>query len=165
MGILEVLENLQEYSEDEVAARLDSRFVHAVSEAVSLLIGQGEEIADLQNALEGKIPTVRFLACYVDLKTKVPKMVVQIGEEKYTLVAPAVSAIPVDYAWESGKNPPEKWKDEDGDAINYLVVTAANGEIDIGNWVEPIGSWFVLGLPCTVTHWMPLPHLPMGETE
>lgn len=79
---------------------------------------------------------------------------------KEILPAPAVDAIPMDYAWISGKNPPKEWKDQNGYAINFLVVTAANGLIDIGNWVEPMGMWFCWGLPCTVTHWMPLPAVP-----
>lgn len=51
MTILEIIETLQNYSEDFIAYKLDSRFANAVTEAVSLLISQGEQIADLENKL------------------------------------------------------------------------------------------------------------------
>ena len=51
MEILKIVEVLQSYTEDAVAYKLDSRFACAVTEAVALLIGQGEQIADLENKL------------------------------------------------------------------------------------------------------------------
>lgn len=51
MTILKIIETLQIYSEDFIAYKLDGGFANAVTEAVSLLIGQGEQIADLQNEL------------------------------------------------------------------------------------------------------------------
>lgn len=51
MEILKVIETLESCSEDVVAYKLGATFADAVSEAVSLLIGQGEKIADLENAL------------------------------------------------------------------------------------------------------------------
>lgn len=165
MEILKVVEALQTYSEDAIAYKLDSQFANAVSEAVKLLIEQGEQIADLQNTMKDGIPEVRFLECSIDLKTRVPKMVVKIGQNKFSIPAPAVDAIPMEYAWIPGGKPPKEWKAENGDAINFLIVTAANRLIDIGNWVEPMGMWFCMGLPCTVTHWMPLPKMPKEVLE
>lgn len=52
MEILKIAEALQAYSEDTLAEKTDSYFAYAVSEAVSLLIGQGEKIADLENELK-----------------------------------------------------------------------------------------------------------------
>ena len=49
MDILKIVEALQSYSEDVVAYKLDSRFACAVTEAVELLVAQGEQIADLEN--------------------------------------------------------------------------------------------------------------------
>lgn len=51
MDILKIIQTLQTYSEDFVAYKLDGRFAHAVTEAVSLLIEQGERIADLEAKL------------------------------------------------------------------------------------------------------------------
>ena len=51
MTILKIIEALQSYSEDILAYKLDGGFANAVTEAVSLLISQGEQIADLQNEL------------------------------------------------------------------------------------------------------------------
>ena len=51
MTILKIIEALQSYSEDVLAYKLDGGFANAVTEAVSLLISQGEQIADLQNEL------------------------------------------------------------------------------------------------------------------
>ena len=51
MDILKIIQALQTYSEDVVAYKLDSRFACAVTEAVSLLVEQGERIADLEAKL------------------------------------------------------------------------------------------------------------------
>lgn len=51
MTILKIIETLQIYSEDFIAYKLDGQFANAVTEAVSLLISQGEQIADLENKL------------------------------------------------------------------------------------------------------------------
>ena len=51
MTILKIIEALQSYSEDVLAYKLDGGFANAVTDAVSLLIRQGEQIADLQNEL------------------------------------------------------------------------------------------------------------------
>lgn len=61
--------------------------------------------------------------------------------------------------WISGKRPPKEWKDENGDARNFLAVIPGAG-VDIANWIEPVGCWFCMGVPCKVTHWMPLPESP-----
>lgn len=61
--------------------------------------------------------------------------------------------------WIPASEPPKEWKDENGDAINYLIFTPAFG-IDIGNWIEPTKMWFCMGLPYNVTHWMPMPEPP-----
>jgi hypothetical protein len=51
MEILKIIEELQSYGEDFLTYKLDGDFANAVTEAVSLLISQGEQIADLQNEL------------------------------------------------------------------------------------------------------------------
>lgn len=64
--------------------------------------------------------------------------------------------------WISGRRPPKEWKDENGDARNFLAVIPGTG-VDIANWIEPVRCWFCMGVPCKVTHWMPLPEPPKEE--
>lgn len=61
--------------------------------------------------------------------------------------------------WITASEPPKEWKDENGDAINYLIYSPGIG-VDIGNWIEPAKAWFCLGVPFKVTHWMQLPNPP-----
>ena len=61
--------------------------------------------------------------------------------------------------WISAKEPPEKWKDDDGTLKNYLVYMPEYG-VDVGNYMKPAKTWVCMGLPCKVTHWMPLPEPP-----
>jgi hypothetical protein len=49
MEILKIIQQLQSYSEDVVAENMGSDFARAVTEAVSLLISQGERIAELES--------------------------------------------------------------------------------------------------------------------
>jgi hypothetical protein len=57
---------------------------------------------------------------------------------------------------------PELWKNEKtGELINYMVRSPYFG-VDIGNYQKEAGTWLCMGLPCTVTHWMPLPEAPGG---
>ena len=64
--------------------------------------------------------------------------------------------------WIPASEPPKEWKDENGDAINYLIYSPEYG-VDIGNWIERAKVWFCLGVPFKVTHWMPLPTPPDKE--
>lgn len=54
---------------------------------------------------------------------------------------------------------PEAWKDEDGVLVNYMIYTPEFGA-DIGNYHAKDKRWQCLAIPCTVTHWMPLPGAP-----
>ena len=52
---------------------------------------------------------------------------------------------------------PEAWKnEEDNTLINYMIYSPYFG-VDIGNYHKEAGTWLCMALPCTVTHWMPLP--------
>ena len=64
--------------------------------------------------------------------------------------------------WIPGKKPPKIWKNENGDAINFLAVIPCIG-VDIANWIEPTRCWFCMGVPCKVSSWMPLPEPPKDE--
>ena len=57
---------------------------------------------------------------------------------------------------------PEAWKnEEDNTLINYMIYSPYFG-VDIGNYHKEAGTWLCIALPCTVTHWMPLPEAPEG---
>ena len=57
---------------------------------------------------------------------------------------------------------PEAWKnEEDNTLINYMIYSPYFG-VDIGNYHKEAGTWLCMALPCTVTHWMPLPDAPQS---
>lgn len=64
--------------------------------------------------------------------------------------------------WMPASEPPEDWKGEGGYLTNYYVYTEEYGT-DIGNYFKPSNSWFCMGIPCKVTHWMSLPEPPKEE--
>ena len=64
--------------------------------------------------------------------------------------------------WIKADQPPEDWKGEGGYLTNYYVYTPEYG-VDIGNYMKPADKWLCMGIPCNVTHWMPLPEAPMEE--
>lgn len=64
--------------------------------------------------------------------------------------------------WISAKTPPKDWKGEGGYLTNYYVYTPDYG-VDIGNYMGAANRWLCMGMPCNVTHWMPLPEAPKEE--
>ena len=61
--------------------------------------------------------------------------------------------------WIPVTEPPEVWRDDEGTFVNYLVYTPEYG-VDIGNYMKPAKCWVCMGIPCKITHWMPLPEPP-----
>lgn len=58
---------------------------------------------------------------------------------------------------------PELWRnDETAELVNYMIYSPDFG-VDIGNYHAKAKKWFCILLPCTVTHWMPLPEPPKEE--
>lgn len=58
---------------------------------------------------------------------------------------------------------PEVWRnDETAELVNYLIYSPDFG-VDIGNYHAKAKKWLCMALPCTVTHWMPLPDGPEVE--
>lgn len=52
---------------------------------------------------------------------------------------------------------PEVWKNEENDVlVNYMIYAPEFGA-DIGNYHAEAKRWLCMAIPCTVTHWMPLP--------
>lgn len=55
---------------------------------------------------------------------------------------------------------PEVWINEEDDVlVNYMIYSQDFG-VDIGNYHAKAKRWVCMGLPCSVTHWMPLPEAP-----
>ena len=58
---------------------------------------------------------------------------------------------------------PEVWRnDETAELVNYMIYSPDFG-VDIGNYHAKAKKWLCMTLPCTVTHWMPLPTGPEVE--
>ena len=57
---------------------------------------------------------------------------------------------------------PEKYVDVSGDLINFMAYIPEYG-VDIANYLSQAKTWFCLGVPAKVTHWMPLPEPPEDE--
>jgi hypothetical protein len=57
---------------------------------------------------------------------------------------------------------PEVWKNEENDVlVNYMIYAPEFGA-DIGNYHAEAKRWLCMAIPCTVTHWLPLPEAPEG---
>lgn len=55
---------------------------------------------------------------------------------------------------------PEVWRnDENAELVNYIIYSPDFG-VDIGNYHAKAKKWLCMALPCTVTHWRPLPEPP-----
>lgn len=55
---------------------------------------------------------------------------------------------------------PEVWKNEEDDVlVNYMIYSPDFG-VDVGNYHAEAKRWLCMALPCSVTHWMPLPNGP-----
>jgi hypothetical protein len=55
---------------------------------------------------------------------------------------------------------PEVWINEEDDVlVNYMIYSQDFG-VDIGNYHANAKRWLCMAIPCTVTHWMPLPEAP-----
>lgn len=58
---------------------------------------------------------------------------------------------------------PEVWRnDENAEIVNYMIYSPDFG-VDIGNYHAKAKKWLCMALPCTVTHWRPLPEPPEVE--
>lgn len=57
---------------------------------------------------------------------------------------------------------PEEWWKPDGEMVNYLIFAPEFG-VDIGNYLAPAKTWLCVGIPCSVTHWKPLPKGPKED--
>lgn len=61
---------------------------------------------------------------------------------------------------------PEVWRnDETAELVNYVnyMIYSPDFGVDIGSYRAKAKKWLCVGLPCVVTHWMPLPAAPGEE--
>ena len=60
---------------------------------------------------------------------------------------------------------PEVWRnDKTAELVNYMIYSPDFG-VDIGNYHAKAKKWLCMALPCTVTHWAPLPQPPEKALE
>lgn len=71
---------------------------------------------------------------------------------------PAADVVPAAQWIPTTERLPEKWIDDAG-MVNYMIYSPDFG-VDIGCYHAEAKKWLCMALPCTVTHWMPLPEPP-----
>ena len=91
--------------------------------------------------------------CHENLLAKAAEAIERLTAENATLREKVPRWISVE------DRMPEAWKDEDGVLVNYMIYTQEFGA-DIGNYHAKDKRWLCMAIPCTVTHWMPLPDAP-----
>lgn len=114
-------------------------------EAADRIVNQNTHIAALQQEIEklrGQNKQLREAAALV------VKESAELLEQRW---------IPVE------ERLPEVWRnDETAELVNYMIYSPDFG-VDIGNYHAKAKKWLCMALPCTVTHWMPLPEPPEVE--
>ena len=51
------------------------------------------------------------------------------------------------------------------ESTSYLAYIPSFGAVDIADYSPDVDEWAFMGMPITVTHWMPLPELPEEEND
>ena len=102
----------------------------------------------------GLCPQMKYVRCTERLADEAITMIERLTAENAALREKGPRWISVE------DGPPEAWKnEEDNTLINYMIYSPYFG-VDIGNYHKEAGTWLCMALPCTVTHWMPLPEAP-----
>ena len=102
----------------------------------------------------GLCPQMKYVRCTERLADEAITMIERLTAENAALREKGPRWISVE------DGPPEAWKnEEDNTLINYMIYSPYFG-VDIGNYHKEAGTWLCMALPCTVTHWMPLPGAP-----
>lgn len=100
-----------------------------------------------------KCPVVGNKDCFEEVNTAAAELIERLTAENAALREKVPRWISVE------DRLPEAWKDEDGVLVNYMIYTQEFGA-DIGNYHAKDKRWLCMAIPCTVTHWMPLPDAP-----
>ena len=101
-----------------------------------------------------KCPVVGNKDCFDEVNTAAADLIERLTAENAALREKVPQWISVE------ERRPEAWKnEEDNTLINYMIYSPYFG-VDIGNYHKEAGTWLCMALPCTVTHWMPLPEAP-----
>ena len=99
----------------------------------------------------GLCPQMKYVRCTERLADEAITMIERLTAENAALREKGPRWISVE------DGPPEAWKnEEDNTLINYMIYSPYFG-VDIGNYHKEAGTWLCMALPCTVTHWMPMP--------
>lgn len=101
----------------------------------------------------GLCPQMKYVRCTERLADEAITMIERLTAENAALREKVPQWISVE------DRLPEAWKDEDGVLVNYMIYTQEFGA-DIGNYHAKAKRWLCMAIPCTVTHWMPLPDAP-----
>lgn len=116
-----------------------------IEQAADRIVNQGTHIAALQQEIEklrGQNEQLREAAALA------AKESAELLERRW---------IPVE------ERLPEVWRnDETAELVNYMIYSPDFG-VDIGNYHAKAKKWLCMALPCTVTHWAPLPEPPEVE--
>ena len=121
-------------------------------EACGKRVCSSEEHWNCPYGNEGMIDCAVLLeAAYEDTIENLPQLAEAIPTAD---VASVVRWIPVT------ERLPEVWRnDETSELVNYMIYSPDFG-VDIGNYHAKAKKWLCMALPCTVTHWAPLPEPP-----
>ena len=100
-----------------------------------------------------KCPVVGKKDCFEEVNTAAAELIGRLTAENSALREKVPQWISVE------DRLPEAWKGEDGVLVNYMMYAQEFGA-DIGNYHAKDKRWLCMAIPCTVTHWMPLPGAP-----
>ena len=103
-----------------------------------------------------KCPVVGNKDCFEEVNTAAADLIERLTAENAALREKVPQWISVE------DRLPEVWINEEDDVlVNYMIYTPEFGA-DIGNYHATAKRWLCMAIPCTVTHWMPLPGAPEG---
>ena len=103
-----------------------------------------------------KCPVVGNEDCFEEVNTAAAELIERLTAENAELREKVPQWISVE------DRLPEVWINEEDDVlVNYMICSPDFG-VDIGSYHAKAQRWVCMGLPCSVTHWMPLPEAPEG---
>ena len=141
---------------DGLGDRCDNALLKLAADAIDHLLTDNAALRYAAASKKANRETVPYLRAWVD----------ELCAQKDRMMAENAALREKVPQWISVEDSlPEVWKnEEDGALANYMIYSPEFG-VDIGNYHAKAERWLCVGLPCTVTHWMPLPEAPEeGDT-